>query len=666
MDPRDQTFMTIHNLTPDANILFASDSILDILGYQPDEVRGKSAFEYFHPEEVPFARSIHSRGVLLDKAAVLHYARIVAKNGQWMSCECCFTVVHNVLVASTSIYFRGERSERRARDAPQIRRIFSSSPRDPRYHMLEHLSPKFKMPPMEREPRAALILNRFTRNLTIMYATDAVAQILGIRSDELLEKPFYECIQPNCLEEAEKCLESAKANESIAYLRFWYKDPRIDPNDPANEEDVDEMEDGADDRSGSNASEVDVKDLGLRNRNSCMDIDEWSNFRTRSGEDDAMSDARGPRPRRQSPQTFELEAVVSCTSDGLVVVLRRARPPIPDPQPPVTPAALNFENGLFAAPWGQQPIEPYISPDLLYTFRPPLLPQYMPLRECVKAAGGPPLDQLMRSIRDVAVFAWAVTGINPNLAENYGQGGRSRINSGAQSPVDGLPTWDSDSRPTTYPPPGDLSTDRNESPKEPSSTFHRGRGSRSGSNLYASEPPSLHGYRTRHASLDENMYDTGSGSSSSSSRQAGWAATSPYSYNGDGSGARSDAGGTARGYEQGGGGGGGGYHHRRPPLRPAFSYDALHDHARHQQQAYAPASASEAAARRCNFREEIWHAVGGEAAAAAAAPSRSCISSYSGGGGGSSSRGSGGGGGGSGGESSKMAGARGRERYFWE
>lgn len=258
--------------------------------------------------------------------------------------------------------------------------------------MLEHLSPKFKMPPMEREPRAALILNRFTRNLTIMYATDAVAQILGIRSDELLEKPFYECIQPNCLDEAEKCLESAKANESIAYLRFWYKDPRIDPNDPANEDEVDEMEDEADDRSSHNGSEVDVKDLGLRN--SCMDIDEGSNLGTRAGEGGAMNGARGPRSRRRSPQTFELEAVVSCTSDGLVVVLRRARPPIPDPQPPVVPAALNFENGLFAAPWGQQPIEPYISPDLLYTFRPPLLPQYMPLRECVKAAGGPPIDRM--------------------------------------------------------------------------------------------------------------------------------------------------------------------------------------------------------------------------------------------------------------------------------
>ncbi len=100
------------DLTPEANILFASDSLLDILGYQPHEVRGKPVFEYFHPDEVPFAHSIHSRSVLLDKAAVLHYARILSRTGQWMSCECCFTVVHSVLVASTRIYFKGERSER--------------------------------------------------------------------------------------------------------------------------------------------------------------------------------------------------------------------------------------------------------------------------------------------------------------------------------------------------------------------------------------------------------------------------------------------------------------------------------------------------------------------------------------------------------------------------
>ncbi|KXX82131.1 Single-minded 1-A [Madurella mycetomatis] len=569
MDPRDQTFMTIHNLTPDANILFASDSVLDILGYSPDEVKGKSCFDYFHPDEVPFARSVHSRGILLDKAAVLHYARILSKSGQWVSCECCFTVVHNVLVACTSIYFKGEKSERRARDAPQIRRIFSCSPRDPRYHMLEHLSPKFKMPPMEREPRAALILNRFTRSLSIMYATDAVVQILGLSPEELIDRPFYQCIQPNCLDEAERCLESAKANESIAYLRFWYKDPRVDANDPDNgEEEADDSDDETDRASGS---ETDVK--GSRSVDDGMEIDrqeagrdvgrigsEGRDERTDRSQGGARSLSPCERPRR-TPEPFELEAVVSCTSDGLVVVLRRARPPIPDPQPPIVPAAFSYENGLFAAPWGHQPIEPYISPELLYNFRPPLLPQYMPLRECVKAAGGPPLDQLMRSIRDVAVFAWAVTGINGTLA-TYGHG---RPSTDAQR-VDGLPAWGTSSGSAAY-----RGRDEEEAPKEQSSAgpaFDRGT-------AYPPGEASVQGYsRPRHASLDERMYDN---------RQTQWpsaaTATAPYPYGG---------------HDQG---------QQRRPLRPAFSYDALHDHARYRQ-TYSPSPP--AIPSRCNFPQESW------------------------------------------------------------
>src|SRR5690349_7149791 len=100
------------DLTPDATILFASHSITEILGYQPDDIKGRSCFDYFHPEEIPFARAVHNRGVSLDKAAVLHYARIQAADGRWDSCECCFTVVHDVLVACTSIYRRGAKSER--------------------------------------------------------------------------------------------------------------------------------------------------------------------------------------------------------------------------------------------------------------------------------------------------------------------------------------------------------------------------------------------------------------------------------------------------------------------------------------------------------------------------------------------------------------------------
>ena len=91
--------------------MYASDSIIDILGYLPDEVVGKSCFEYFHPDEIPFARSVHGRGVELDKAAVLSYCRIRSRDGRWIGCECVFTVVYDVLVASTSIYRRGTKSQ---------------------------------------------------------------------------------------------------------------------------------------------------------------------------------------------------------------------------------------------------------------------------------------------------------------------------------------------------------------------------------------------------------------------------------------------------------------------------------------------------------------------------------------------------------------------------
>jgi PAS domain S-box-containing protein len=99
--------MPLTDLGPEANIMYASASIVDILGYHPHEVINRSCFDYFHPDEVPFARAIHNRGVVQDKAAVLHYARICGRDGRWVGCECVFTIVYNVLVACTSIY-RGD------------------------------------------------------------------------------------------------------------------------------------------------------------------------------------------------------------------------------------------------------------------------------------------------------------------------------------------------------------------------------------------------------------------------------------------------------------------------------------------------------------------------------------------------------------------------------
>lgn len=99
------------DLSPEAKILYSSDSIVDILGYTPDEVVNKSCWEFFHPEEIPYARDFHNRGVKTDKAAVLAYCQIKDSEGRWVGCECCFTIVYDVMVVCTSIYRYGMTSQ---------------------------------------------------------------------------------------------------------------------------------------------------------------------------------------------------------------------------------------------------------------------------------------------------------------------------------------------------------------------------------------------------------------------------------------------------------------------------------------------------------------------------------------------------------------------------
>ncbi|KIY00665.1 uncharacterized protein Z520_03330 [Fonsecaea multimorphosa CBS 102226] len=464
-------FITIHDLSQDARIRYCSDSVEDILGYFPHEVTGRSCWDYFHPEEIPFARAVHGRGISLDKAAVMNYCRIKHKDGHWVGCECVFTVVHDVLVASTAIYRRGPKARQRALDGAGIRRIFSSSPRDPRYHMLSYLSNKFYDEPAAHmpEPRAALFLNRFSRTSTVMFATSGVDAILGLQPSDLVGKSFYQCIDQACLQDAVKCIESAKANDSIAYLRFWYHDP-LQANNIADGESVGDESDEDDDggvpletgtRPGSSVSMGDAstprqtEDTTHVTDNQALRASEEASTSQVDGiepgnvqlngdhvapststdlvvnEHEALSDhepVQNSAPQQAQPgaangERLELEAVVSCTSDGLVVILRRARPLVPHTLGATE--APYYANGLFASPWAPEPVMP---PTIQQTTVAP-------------AASFPMTDSsesgFMAAIREVAVFAWSLTGINGSLAQ-YARGKASP----EALPPDGLPIWD--------------------------------------------------------------------------------------------------------------------------------------------------------------------------------------------------------------------------------
>lgn len=385
-------------------------------------------------------------------------------------------------------------------EAPVIRRLFSTSPSDPRYHMLSHLSSKFQTPlaPSLHEPRAALFLNRYTRTLTIMYATNGLMDELGISGEELRGRSFYFCIQENCLGDSVRCLENAKANDSIAYLRFWFRDPRQDDEVARQRWRDDSMDfDSSAETTRSDRSRSEDTDMGgvklepstpqpmspsgipaLSTADSQAvstdsSVEPNENFgtrlaaphnidsRTSSGDsiepqnttehifgepavdpssESSVSDspATGRRSVRGDQHSHtppvELEAVVSCTSDGMVVCLRRARAPLPLAEMKQHEEQAQ-RNGVFAVPWATNPIMPQSYERTIYD--PPATPGFSPPPAAPGAAPHVPANQdFMNSIRDIAVFAWALTGINGNLADY--SSGQPR---GESQPAQGLPIW---------------------------------------------------------------------------------------------------------------------------------------------------------------------------------------------------------------------------------
>ena len=315
-----------------------------------------------------------------------------------------------------------------------------------------------------------------------MYATSGLEDVIGIPADAMRGQSFYYCIAENCLPDAVKCLETAKANDSIAYLRFWFRDPRTGGEDStaATSDDSDEemttdtsvdqeMGGGVDlgEEGVSPDSEQSTRSNALQSESS-MEIDNsrlQPESRTSSGDSTNPADTHeaifGESRRTYSshssvslptsPEGFpsiphsqrridpiELEAVISCASDGLVVCLRKARPMIPPPTS--RPARPMYENGLFAAPWATEPIVPPLDARPQYGnsnhFAPSLGPQAA--QKHVRASG-PDSSDFMTAIRDQAIFAWALTGINGAL-QKFSSG----TPSGESTPADGMYVWQSD------------------------------------------------------------------------------------------------------------------------------------------------------------------------------------------------------------------------------
>lgn len=78
---------------------------------------------------------------------------------------------------------------------------------------------------LEPEARACMILNRFSRNLGVMYASPSCELILQVDPEEIIGKPFLLFIRADDLAAFVEQADIAKSSTVMTHMRFWFQSP---------------------------------------------------------------------------------------------------------------------------------------------------------------------------------------------------------------------------------------------------------------------------------------------------------------------------------------------------------------------------------------------------------------------------------------------------------
>ncbi|KAL1692551.1 hypothetical protein GGG16DRAFT_124024 [Schizophyllum commune] len=116
----------IVDFSQEARWIYMTDSVTDLLGWEPRELVGRPSLELVHPDEFLRVRKLHYDTITEDKAAVLAYLRMRHKDPYkgYVLCGIVLrrtrTVVHNVLMGSVSFARPGPKQLHNASTATEI------------------------------------------------------------------------------------------------------------------------------------------------------------------------------------------------------------------------------------------------------------------------------------------------------------------------------------------------------------------------------------------------------------------------------------------------------------------------------------------------------------------------------------------------------------------
>ncbi|KAG0263158.1 hypothetical protein DFQ27_001902 [Actinomortierella ambigua] len=226
-------FISFHDLTPDANFLWASSSITDCLGFEPEEVVGIPAYSLLRETSSNLGniQNAHKVNVEQERVGSQVITHFICKDGSTKACTVMFSVCYDYIVTCTTVIdasndYAEAVSHSHAMTREQTAKKQQEFDRIQRHQeAFDKHSHSWKTDNLDPEPRACMILNRFTRSLVIMYASPSSRDLFSIDPEAIIGKPLLLFIRADDLASFVVQMDVAKSTTAVAHMRFWFQSP---------------------------------------------------------------------------------------------------------------------------------------------------------------------------------------------------------------------------------------------------------------------------------------------------------------------------------------------------------------------------------------------------------------------------------------------------------
>ncbi|KAF9574651.1 hypothetical protein EC968_005881 [Mortierella alpina] len=222
-------FISFHDLSPDGCFLWASSSITACLGYEPEEIIGIPAYDVIHKDDIAYVKVTHQENVLNEMVGTQVILRFMHKNGTYVPCMVIFSLCYDYIVTCSTVIDQAEGSIRKlsAHSAAMTSLVGSREQefeRIKRHHKAFGIN-TWNPNGLDPEPRACMILNRFSRSLGIMYASPSCEIIFKLEPEEIVGRPFLLFIRSDDLATFVEQVDLAKSTNAVTHMRFWFQSP---------------------------------------------------------------------------------------------------------------------------------------------------------------------------------------------------------------------------------------------------------------------------------------------------------------------------------------------------------------------------------------------------------------------------------------------------------